>query len=291
VLAHCADHAALVGAALAALLGVPFSLTAHANDIFVPRNPQHVAGLLAAAAPVVTISHYNHAYLTRVFGPDLTRRVRVVHLGVDVDTLPRWSPAGEVFTIVCTASGLVEKKGLAVLFDACAALQAKGRRFRCQVCGADPGEQQRLAELRRHVQSRGLAEQVSLVGMVPWTETMQMIARAQLFVLPAVRGARGEMDGIPVSLLEAMGIGAPVVSTQLSGIPELIEDGRSGLLVPAGDAAALAAAIERVMDEPTLAQSLGAQARQRVCDSFSLRRSVDALLAAWDEPAPPTSAH
>jgi hypothetical protein len=62
-----------------------------------------------------------------------------VHLGVDVDTLPRWSPAAEVFTIVCTASGLVEKKGLGVLFDACAAPR-EGVRLRCQVCGADPDE-------------------------------------------------------------------------------------------------------------------------------------------------------
>lgn len=288
--AHFATDAAHVGAALAGLLGVPFSLTTHANDIFVPRVPQRVAQLLAAAAPALTISHFNHAYLGRVFGSDIARHVRVLHLGVDVDTLPRWSPpAAEVFTIVCTASGLVEKKGLAVLFDACAALRARGLRFRCQVIGADPGEQQ-LAELRRLVRARGLAEEVTLLGAVAWTETLQLVARAHVFVLAAIRTARGEMDGIPVSLIEAMGIGVPAVSTRLSGIPELIEDGRSGLLVPAGDAAALAGAIERLTRDPALAQAMGAQARQRVRDAFSLTRSVDGLLAAWDETAA-TSAH
>ena len=98
------------------------------------------------------------------------------------------------------------------------------------------------------------------------------------------------MDGIPVSLIEAMGIGVAVVSTRLSGIPELIEDGHSGLLVPAGDAAALAGAIERLMCDPALAQAMGAQARRRMRDAFSLTRSVDGLLVAWDEAAA-TSAH
>jgi glycosyltransferase involved in cell wall biosynthesis len=287
--AHFAADAAHVGAALAELLGVPFSLTTHANDIFVPQDPQHVARLLASAAPALTISHFNRDYLARVFGPAVARPVRVVHLGVDVDTLPRWSPAAEVFTIVCTASGLVEKKGLGVLFDACAVLRARGVRLRCQVCGADPGEK-RLAELRREVQARGLANEVSLLGAVPWTETLQLMARAHVFVLAAIRTARGEMDGIPVSLIEAMGIGVPVVSTHVSGIPELIEDGRSGLLVAAGDASALADAIERLQREPALAQAIGAQARRRVDNAFSVKRSVDALLAAWDETAAASAA-
>ena len=116
------------------------------------------------------------------------------------------------------------------------------------------------------------------------------MARAHVFVLAAVRTARGEMDGIPVSLIEAMGIGVPVVSTHVSGIPELIEDGRSGLLVAAGDASALADAIERLQREPALAQAIGAQARRRVETAFSLKRSVDALLAAWDETAAASAA-
>ena len=284
--AHFATDAAEVGALLAQLLGVPFSVTTHANDIFVPRVPQRVPRLLAAAAQVFTISHFNRAYLARAAGPSIGRHVRVLHLGVDVDALPHWSPAAGVFTIVCTASGLVEKKGLAVLFDACAAVQARGLRFRCQVCGADPGEH-RLAELRHLVHARGLADEVSLLGALPWKEAQQLVARADVFVLPSIRTARGDMDGIPVSLIEAMGIGVPVVSTRLSGIPELVEDGCSGLLVPPGDAQALAGAIERVAREPALAQAMGARARQRVRDAFSLARSVDGLLAAWDETAAP----
>ena len=280
--AHFAGDAAEVGSLLAQLLGVPFSVTTHANDIFVPRVPQRVPRLLAAAAPAFTISHFNRAYLERVAGPAIGQHVRVLHLGVNADALPCWSPAAEVFTIVCTASGLVEKKGLTVLLDACALVQASGLRFRCQVCGADPAEQ-RLAELRSLVAARGLAEVVSLLGALPWTEVQQLVARADVFVLPAIRTAQGEMDGIPVSLMEAMGIGAPVISTQLSGIPELVEDGRSGLLVPPGDARALAGAIERVARDPASAQAMGARARQRVRDAFSLARSVDELLAAWDE--------
>jgi glycosyltransferase involved in cell wall biosynthesis len=287
--AHFAGDAAEVGAWLAQLLGVPFSVTTHANDIFVPSVPQRIPRLLAAAAPALTISQFNRGYLWSVVGPTIGTRVRVLYLGVDVDALPRWSPMAHGFTVVCIASGLVEKKGLAVLLDACAALQARGFRFRCQVCGADPGEQ-RLAALRRLVRARGLADVVTLLGALAWNEAQQLVAAANAFVLPAIRTPRGEMDGIPVSLIEAMGIGVPSISTRVSGIPELIDDGRNGLLVPPGDVRALADAIERVARDPALAQAMSVQARQRVREAFSLARAVDGLLAAWDEAAPSRAA-
>ena len=281
---HFATDAAYVGSLLAQLLGVPFSVTTHANDIFVPRVPRRLPRLLARAAQVFTISHFNRAHLEAVAGTGIARRVRVLHLGVDVDALPRWSPAAQVFTIVCTASGLGEKKGVAVLLDACAMLKARGFRFRCQICGADPGER-RLSELRRLVRERGLADKLSLVGALAWTATQQRVAQADVFVLPSIRTAQGDMDGIPVSLIEAMGIGVPVIASRLSGIPELIEDGRNGWLIPAGDAGALADAIERVASDAALARAMAGRARRRVLDAFSLQRAVDGLLEAWDEPA------
>ena len=207
--AHFATDAAYVASLLAQLLGVPFTVTTHAHDIFVPGVPQRLPRLLASAARVLTISHFNRTHLQRV-AAHVAPRVRVVHLGVGVDALPRWSPAAEVFTIVCTASGLGEKKGVIVLVNACRLLKARGFRFRCQVCGADPSGE-RLAALRSLVRERGLEAEVSLLGALPWRETQALVARAGVFVLPSIRTPQGDMDGIPVSLIEAMGIGIPVV--------------------------------------------------------------------------------
>lgn len=280
---HFATDAASVGSLLAQLIGVPFTVTTHANDIFVPRVPQRLPRLLASASCVFTISHFNRAHLERV-APGSRHRVRVLHLGVGVETLPRWSSSAEIFSIACTASGLGEKKGVAVLVEACRLLKARGLRFRCQVCGSDPhGE--RLAALRSLVRARGLEPEVRLLGAVPWRETQALVARAGVFVLASIRTPQGDMDGIPVSLIEAMGIGVPVVSSRLSGIPELVDDGRTGLLVAPGDAGALADAILRVARDPARAEAIACQGRRRVQEAFGLSGYVDGLLEAWSEPS------
>jgi glycosyltransferase involved in cell wall biosynthesis len=299
--AHFATDAAQIGALLAALLGVPFSVTTHAHDIFVPRRtpaphaggsraaaptlsagalPRWVRRLLGDAGQVFTISQFNRAHLQRVAGDDIAARVRVVHLGVDIETLPRWSPAADVFTVACTASGLGEKKGVAVLLEACRRLNARGRHWRWRICGADPSGE-RLAALRARIHAEGLAANVELLGALAWQDALAVVARANVFVHPSIRSAAGDMDGIPVSLLEAMGIGAPVIASRLSGIPELVDHDRTGILVPPGDAVALADAIEQLADEPARAAALARAGRQRVSESFSLRRSVDGLLSAW----------
>jgi glycosyltransferase involved in cell wall biosynthesis len=250
----------------------------------VPRAPQRLTRLLAAAHEVVTISQYNHHHLAQAH-PALAGRVRVVRLGIDLAALPRWQPASGAFTVACTASGLGEKKGVDVLLAACRALHARGVAFACRIVGADP-HGTRLDGLRLAIREAGLARQVQAIGAVPWSAPQQLVARAGVFVHPSVRTAAGDMDGIPVSLIEAMGIGAPVVASRLSGIPELVEHGRNGLLVPPGDAAALAAAIERVAGHPAAAAAMGRQARHRVRERFALSRHVDALLAVWGQTRP-----
>lgn len=124
-----------------------------------------------------------------------------------------------------------------------------------------------------------------LLGAVAWKDAQRVVSRANVFVHPSVRTAQGDMDGIPVSLIEAMGIGAPVIASRLSGIPELVEHGRNGILVAPCDAVALADALERLHRHPAPAESMGQQARHRVREAFALSRYVDGLLDAWGEPA------
>jgi glycosyltransferase involved in cell wall biosynthesis len=199
---------------------------------------------------------------------------------------PRRRPTGE-FTIVCTASGLAEKKGVRYLVEACATLKESGRRFRCMIAGCDV-DGTALAALRDQLGQAGLEREVEALGLVPSAALLTLVASADVFVLPAIRTAAGEMDGIPVSLMEAMGLGVPVVSTPVSGIPELVEGGKAGYLVPPGDPHALARALDRIAGDRASAEAVGRRGRDRVMAEFTVSHSVDRLLGIWgldDRPA------
>jgi glycosyltransferase involved in cell wall biosynthesis len=171
---------------------------------------------------------------------------------------------------------LVPKKGFDVLIEALRILAERRVDFTCEIVGSGP-----LREpLESAVQAAGLAERVSFRGARLQHEIVDAYRRASLFVLAPVMTEDGDRDGIPNVLVEAMACGVPVVSTRLSGIPELIEPGVDGLLVEPNDPGALAKAIERLLTNATLAHALGAAARCKVEASFDLSRNTRRL-AAW----------
>jgi glycosyltransferase involved in cell wall biosynthesis len=277
---HFAGDTALIGLYLAELLDVPFSLTTHANDIFVPQDPSRLRLLLSRAAEVVTISQFNRHYLQSLGASGPRRRIHTVHLGIDPSGLPPRRRMAAEFTIVCTASGLAEKKGVRYLVEACATLKGSGRRFRCMIAGRDV-DGTALAALRDQLGQAGLGREVEALGLVPSRALLALVASADVFVLPAIQTETGEMDGVPVSLMEAMALGVPVVSTPVSGIPELVEDGKTGFLVPPGDAQALANALDRIADDRASAETVARRGQDRVMAEFTISRSVDRLLGVW----------
>jgi colanic acid/amylovoran biosynthesis glycosyltransferase len=189
-------------------------------------------------------------------------------------------------TFVCVAS-LRPYKGHAVLLDACRLLRDRGVRARVLLVGD--------GELRRRLAARiareGLSGRVELLGARPHEEIPELLAAATAMVLPSVRARDGQMEGIPVALMEAMAAGVPVIATRLSGIPELVADGETGLLVPERDPAALAGAMERLAGDPVLGAQLAAAARDAVAARFDRTRNVAALqaLLEGDAPAPRTA--
>jgi len=287
--AHFAKEAALLGCLLAEELGIPFSVTTHANDIFVPRDVRSLEEILEKATPTFTISSFNQSFLESRFGNRLTRRLRVTHLGVDLSSLPSpppVSPTGR--NLVCAASGLVQKKGIPVLLGACRILRDRKVDFRCTVFGADPSGTE-LRRLRGEVSALALEPHVSLPGAVPSSLLLDAVAEASIFVLPCVRAPNGDMDGIPVSLMEAMALGTPVLSTPISGIPELVTDGRDGLLVAEGSAEELANGIEDLLDHPDKRTRMGLEARATVEARFTIQDHVDRMVYGWDASAPGSS--
>lgn len=285
--AHYATHPALVAYVAHRLTGVSFSFTVHAHDIFCHQAmlPQK----LAAAERVVAISRYNRTHLLATV-PAAEReavqgKIAVVHCGVEVMPLAaaaRALPAAAVRPLRLLAVGSLQAyKGHRHLIEACALLQQAGQRWECRIIGGGPLQ----AGLSTQIHRLGLASAagggVHLAGPADEDEVRAALAWADVFVMPSIVMPRtGQMEGIPVALMEAMAAGRAVVASRISGIPELIEDGVEGLLVPPGDAGALAAAAARLQDAG-LRQRLGVAARRRVEQEFELSTSVTQLLAVW----------
>jgi glycosyltransferase involved in cell wall biosynthesis len=177
---------------------------------------------------------------------------------------------------------LHEVKGQAHLVEACRLLARQGVEISCRLVGDGPDRRQ----LERQIADAGLGDRVSLVGGLTRRQVAAELATADVLVAPSVRTKAGKREGIPVALIEAMSSGLPVVASDLSGIPELVEHGVSGLLAPPGDAAALAAALRALHEDRELGPRLGTAARRRVLAEFDAERSVEELLAHFQfEPA------
>ncbi len=181
--------------------------------------------------------------------------------------------------MILAVGRLVEKKGLNYLVEACTLLRERGIPFRCLLVGGGPLRD----HLRAQIAALGLAGSVSLLGARTQEDLVDIYRQATLLALPCVVLENGDRDGIPNVLVEAMGMGLPVVSTRISGIPELVDHGRNGLLVPPRDAAALAEAMAALLADPAQRQRLQAEAHRTITSRFDLAQNaarLEALFAA-----------
>lgn len=277
--AHFADRGGLGAYALAKLVGVPYTLTVHAYDIFLP-NP-HLGLLVRNSALTLAISEFaRQAVLQKVPGVD-PDRVRVIHVGVPTGALAALAeskpvrPEGAPAALI-SVGNLVTKKGMDVLLDAVALLLRDGRRLSCDIVGDGPLRE----ELCRRAEELGLTGVVSFTGRLHPDDARGRIARADLFVLASRSAPNGDADGIPVVLMEAMACQTPVVSTRLSGIPELIADQRTGRLVEPDDPQALAEAIADQLDHRDRSTLWAADAQRVVAREFDQCTNAVRLLDA-----------
>ena len=268
---HFATHPALAGFIVHRLVGIPYSFTGHGSDLHVDRTM--LPAKVAEATFVVTISEDNRRLIEATCGPASIGRVEVIHCGVDPQAFhPVERPPGPRLRIVAVGT-LHEVKGQAHLVDACRILADQDVAFTCRMIGDGP-DRDRLAE---RIESHGLSDRVQLAGRMTSDEVARALAEADVLVTPSVPTRSGKREGIPVVLMEAMAAGLPVVASRLSGIPELVEDGVSGHLVPPADPAALAAALERLAAEPELRARLGRAGREAVLRGFDSADNAAAL--------------
>lgn len=280
--AHFASTPSLIALFTYRLSGIPYTFTAHAKDIYVTDQDVFRTKLEEARA-VVTCTEYNRCYLMKQFGRLADHKVHCIYHGLDISqftfTLSRKHEAGE--PVILSVARLVEKKGLEDLITAADILGRRGRAFKVEIIGSGPLRN----SLKGQVQRLGLTDRVRLTGAQAHDVVCLAYRRASVFVLPCVVAANGDRDGIPNVLLEAMASGVPVVSTPVSGIPEVIESGVNGLLVAPRDARSLADAIERLLASRELSEGLACAARKKLESSFSLEASADQLLDVFGRAA------
>jgi glycosyltransferase involved in cell wall biosynthesis len=286
--AHFATSPTSVARMAAAMAGVTYSFTAHAKDIFHESvNAAELERKLADAAAAVTVSDFNLAHLTSAHN-GATRRLRRIYNGLDLQRFA-FHPPHTRAPLVLAVGRLVEKKGFSTLVDACARLARRGLAFTCELIGGGELE----GALRAQIARLGLERQVVLTGPKPQSAVMQAMARASVLALPCVVGADGNRDGLPTVLLEAMALGTPCVATDVTGIPEVVEHGRTGVIVAQHDASELAMAIERLIGDASLRVRLAEAARHRIEMQFDVRRTASdlrAMFAACTEAGPRVAA-
>lgn len=245
------------------MIGIGFSVTAHANDIF-ERGwllPEKVERSLFFA----TISEFNKRYLIEQQKVD-AKKVEVVRCGVDtLQFKPKPFISMKSPVTIGVLGRLVEKKGIDTLIEAMALLDKQGIDFNLKIAGSGPLE----IMLKEMVDRFDLNKRILFLGALPHTEVPEFLASLDLFVLPCKQDANGDMDGIPVVLMEAMMLGVPVISTELTGIPELVINHVTGLLTKPGDAKGLAQAIKQLCSDQELQKCISLKALEKVEQEFS----------------------
>ncbi len=273
---HFGTSEATVALMAKVLGGLSYSLTLHAFDIFRDNVDRPLlTEKINQSTFTVTVTEFNRRYLVDNFPGVEASRIRVNYNGIAVDRFAR-ERSTQKTPMVFGLGRLIEKKGFTHLVAAIARLRDQGLPIRCRIGGTGPESSQ----LREQIEALDLQSLVELIGSLGEAEVVDELRQASCFVLPCVRAKDGNLDALPTVLLEAQAAGCPVITTRLSGNPEIVEDGVSGLLVEPEDDAGLADAIRRVVCDTRFAEALADGGRSRCADRFDIRRNV-AVMNHW----------
>jgi glycosyltransferase involved in cell wall biosynthesis len=231
------------------------------------RHQVYLREKLTAADGIVTCCEFNRTYMIDRYGaevPELAARIHVCYHGLDLAHF-RYQPDGRPPARIVAVGRLAKHKGFDYLLRAIRLLRDRGRAVELVLVG-DGGEQKNLSALATEL---GIADAVRFAGWLKFTDVQKAMSDATMLVHPSP----GLGDGLPNVLREAMALGTPVIASRVAGIPEALDDGRCGLLVPPGDVGALADAVTRLLDDAELRQSLARRGRERTEEKFDMWRN------------------
>lgn len=277
--AHFAGWPSDIGFIFSLLLKRNFSFSAHAHDIYTAPHTIKKKSLLSDF--VITCTGYNKSYLVSVCGcPE--EKINLVYHGLNVNkwVFKRISNVNSG-NLILTIGRLVEKKGVIILLKAALLLKTKNITFRIVIIGEGPEQN----SLKAFVRNKGLKENVFFLPTLEQTHLQAHYHAADMFILPCVIDKNGDRDGIPNVLMEAMACGTPVISSNLSAIPELVVHNETGILVRPGDPVDLFNAIETLINDPMKKNELARNARKTLESSWTLDRSNQKILSLFSKQA------
>ena len=277
---HFCTHPAVAGLIVYRLSGIPFSFTAHGSDLHVDQTM--LDKKIAAAKRAVTISQFNKEVMVKAAGEQYRDKIDVIHCGVDPDLFEcyqRNHNNAEIYQILCVAS-FEEVKGHKYLIEACRILQKRNVPFRCHLVGYGPLRN----KVEQQIKDAGLSENFILHGGQPRHKVLELLKLADVFILPSVPTANGKKEGIPVVLMEAMSTCLPVVSSRLSGIPELVQHEISGILTEPGNVEEIADALCFFYQHPDKRSEMGQAGRAFVNAEFNLKTNARKLFHVFRKP-------
>lgn len=281
--AHFMHTPASVASYASTLTGLPWSISAHAKDIWTLQEWEKKQKLRSVRWLVTcTASNYQHL---RALADD-PNKVNLLYHGIDLNRFPDPRPAqthtqsdsAQTISIV-SVGRLVEKKGYQFLLQALARLPASQNWHFTHIGG---GTLQ--SELAAQATQLGLADKITWLGSQPQQRVLELYRESDLFVLPSIVGADGDRDGLPNVLMEAQSQRLACLSTNISGIPELIEHGVTGWLVAQQDSAALTTALSLLLDDPALRARLASAGFDRLHREFSHRVCIEKLASLLSDP-------
>ena len=251
--------------------------TVHAADIYANRNPKFLITKLLFCNYIVCSSHYLKDYIKNKIDLQLENRLVVVHYGINSNYYSYHQHAYRLDDKIKLLSigRLVPKKGFDILINACRLLVDQGINLELNIIGDGP-ERRNLEELCNKYRLNG---KIIFWGAQSQDDVKKNIHTSDLFVLACRQDKDGDMDGIPNVLIESMAAGLPVISTYISGIPELIENGINGLLVKPEDSVELANAIKKVINDPDMISKFSFAGRQKVANEFEISINTKKLMA------------
>lgn len=279
--AHFLSSPATVALIASRISGVPYTVTIHAFDIFATTPYERNASIplkCEKAAACIVISKFNLDYMRKTW-PRMGGKFELIYNGIDVDMFTNKAEHVTDPNVVNVLSNgrLVYTKGHTFLLEAVAKLRKQKRNVKLQIVGGGPLESE-LHELANQLE---ITEHVTFTGKMFQEEIIQQYRASDMFVLACAISPDGDMDGLPVVLVEALAMRIPTISTRVSGVPEIVQDGVTGLCVPPHDSEALASAMAYMIDHPDEANRMATAGRQVVAKQFDRHKSARKLLQLW----------
>lgn len=265
---HFATPAASVGLLVKTVFGYSFSFTVHGPDEFYDASGYNLPEKILAADFIFCISHYARSQVMKLSPVSAWSKFDVCRLGVDTQRfIPAVKSQANASCQLLCVGRLTSAKGQAILLEAVAQLKQQGTAVNLTLVGTGADEQ----SLKHHAETLGITTQVTFTGAVDQDHILDYYHAADVFVLPSFA------EGLPVVLMEAMAMEIPCITTMITGVPELIENGQNGLLVPASDSDGLTQAIKQLAENPVLRQQLGKAGRLKVLSDYDLHKNTHHL--------------